>query len=344
MWAPSFSTVRVTQRWIIALACCSIIVFLFTLTLGVATIQYPRIVTTVAVAVFAYYKIRMTVKGRRLVVLCLSCLSAMLFLFYAACLISLAQAAENIVFFLYFSGGLDVSIAIILLIEGVLTDLYSIHLNSKRASSARNPSTDSCEDTRATSTPQEPLPVHVYQPRLSLMPNERTSTQSGTAVPLATSDEAAHQEDYSVKLEELPKYQRKRPAQHATIVDMANLGSVDATFSRSSMSLSSLDVANDDGMGHEQGQELRWELGGDILTIEAPEHSPSSEEAPAETPVPLASAAPTHGLSPLVAYSYSRSPVILSMPLSDAPAEPPATEPAGAPSLTVTPAPPVYAP
>lgn len=285
----------------------------------------------------------MTVKGRRLVVLCLSCFSAILFLFYASCLISIAQAAENIVFFLYFSGGLDISIAILLLIEGVLADLYSIHLNSKRALSARNPSTDSCEDTRATSTLQEPLPVHVYQPRLSLMPNERTSTQSGTTVPLPTSDEAAHQ-DNSVELEELPKYQRKRPAQHATIVDMANLECVDATFSRSSMSLSALDVANDDGMGHEQGQELRWELGGDISTVEAPEHSPSSVEAPAETPVPLASAAPTHGLPPLVASSYSRSPVILSMPLSDAPAEPPAAESAGAPSLTVTPAPPVYAP
>ncbi|KAG9327574.1 hypothetical protein KVV02_003819 [Mortierella alpina] len=351
MWSPSFSTVRIIQRCILRLACgsaCgSIILFVASFATGRSptAIQFPRIFTTVGVAIFAYYKNSMSHDGRRLMVLCLSCFCAILFIFYAGRLISLAQTEHT--FVLYLAGGVDVVIATLLLIDGVLVDLYSIHLNSIQATSSRNISTESSGNVHDAL--QEPLPVHMYQPRLSLAPSEETSSQSGTTVvPTSDDNEVVPQDNDAVELEELPKYERRRPTQHATIVDMTNLESVDATVLRLAVSISSLelDVTNNDGSGYEQGQELRWELGGRLSTVEAPEYSPSLEEAPAETASLLPSPAPTYDrIAPLASSRHSGSSVMLTSTLSETPAGPvTAAPPGGAPFITVTSAPPVYTP
>ncbi|CAO3575000.1 unnamed protein product [Mortierella alpina] len=345
MWAPSFTTVRNVQLLTLGIACSSILLFISSFTLGHGgALLYPMIVSTVAVALFVYLKNSLALEGRHLMVLCLSCITAMLFVFYAVRQISLAQTEGEVL--LYLGGGFDAAIAICLIMDGVLVELYSRHRRSKRATSSRNTSMDTLGNTGATDAPQAPLPVHLYQPRLSLIPTERTSTHFGTATSTDSDTETAQQDTDTMELEELPKYQRRRPAQHATIVDMANLDDVDATLLRSAISVSSVDVINNDGSGIGQGQDVRLELGDDLSTVEAPEYSPSLVETPAETIAPLISSAPTSGSTStrLATSTLSGSPIILNMPLSEAPAGPPTVPPSDTPSITVTSAPPVYSP
>ncbi|KAF9961713.1 hypothetical protein BGZ72_002274 [Mortierella alpina] len=157
-----------------------------------------------------------------------------------------------------------------------------------------------------------------------------------SSAPTNDDTQAAQQDDDSVELDELPKYELRRPAQQATIVDMANLQSVDATVLGSAIPVSLLNTTNNDVSGLEQGQESRLELG-DLSTGEAPEYSPSLVEA---------SPAPTYDLSTeLTSSTSSGSSVILTMPVSDPPAGPSTTAArTGAPSITITSAPPVYSP
>ncbi|CAO3574997.1 unnamed protein product [Mortierella alpina] len=191
------------------------------------------IFTTVAVAVFAYYKRSMSLSGRRLLVLGLSGFNAMLCVFYAGRLISLAQSGEA--FILYVAAAFDVAIAFLLVIDGALADLYSIHMNSKRVMSSLNTFTDSEEATCATSALQKPLPGHVYQPRFSLSSSEQC-IRSGIGAPANGGGEVVQQGNDAVGLEELPKYERRSPALHATIVDMTNSESEDTTVEASEYS------------------------------------------------------------------------------------------------------------
>ncbi|KAF9961711.1 hypothetical protein BGZ72_002272 [Mortierella alpina] len=197
-----------------------------------------------------------------------------------------------------------------LVVDGVLSELYSIYMNSKIETSSRDSS--SSREDHASGGLQEPLPIHIYQPRLTLTPNERTPVHSGTTAPTNGNTEAAQQDDDSVELEELPKYERRRPAQQATIVDMANLQSVDANVLGSAIPVSPLSLTDNEGRGFEQGQpqELRLELG-ELSTVEAPEYAPSLVEA---------SPAPTYDMSTQLASSTSSgSSVVLAMPVSEPP-------------------------
>ncbi|KAF9576019.1 hypothetical protein EC968_000579 [Mortierella alpina] len=304
------------------------------------------IVTAVAVVVFLYYKNGIVHRRNRhlqIMALCLSLFNAALFIFYAVRLITLGQKSESIISLLV--GGFNASIAVLLVIDGMLTELYSRHLNSKRVTSSRTTSVNSLGNIHVPDAPQAPLPVHLYQPRLSLTPNERTSIHSGTSAPTGDDTDTAQQDDDAMELEELPKYQRRRPAQHATIVDLSNLDGVDATL-RSAISVSSLDVTNPDGNGLAQGRDSRLELEGDLATIEAPEYSPSLVEPTSETTARPASPAPTSGLSSsqLATSLDSGESVILTMPLSETSPAQPATAPTDTPHITVTSAPPDYTP
>ncbi|KAF9968809.1 hypothetical protein BGZ70_005613 [Mortierella alpina] len=323
MWAPSFTTVRNVQHLTLGIACSSIILFISSFTLGQGgALQYPMIVSTVAVAVYVYYKNSMAIEERQ---------------------ITLAQSEDKLV--LYLGGGFNGAIAICLIMDGVLVELYSRHRRNKRATSSRNISVDSLGNTGAADAPQAPLPVHLYQPRLALTPNERTSAHFGTAAPTGSDTETAQQDSDTMELEELPKYQRRRPAQHATIVDMANLDNVDATL-RSAISVSSMEVTSNDGSGLGQGQDVRLEFGDDLSTVEAPEYSPSLVAPSAETVAPLIPPAPSSGSNStqLATSAHSGSPVMLDMPLSGAPAGPSMAPVTDTPSITVTSAPPVYSP
>ncbi|KAF9961712.1 hypothetical protein BGZ72_002273 [Mortierella alpina] len=295
------------------------------------------IMTAVAVAIFVRRKDKMSNSGKRktqIMALCLSSFMAALLLFYAGRLINLAQT-ESLT--LYYLAGCDVAIAILLIIDGVLSELDSIHQNNKFETSSRNSS--SSREDHASGALQEPLPVHIYQPRLSLTSNQRTAINSGTRVPTNEDMEATPHDDDFVELEELPKYERRRPVQQATIVDMANLESVDTTVLGLDISVPSVNGASNDGNALEQGRESRLQLG-DISTAEAPEYSPSLVEAPAAAPVP------NYDLSTqLASCTNSGSSVVLTMPVSDAPAGPPPTAAhIVAPTVTVTSAPPVYSP
>ncbi|KAF9291000.1 hypothetical protein BGZ68_005421 [Mortierella alpina] len=297
------------------------------------------IVTTVAVCVFIYLKNGIALsrkRNRHVIALCLSSFGAALFLFYAGHLIALAQREDTVIPFLI--AGFDVAIAFMLIVDGVLTELHSAHLSAKRATSSINGSAteDSYGNTHATArTPQEPLPVHLYQPRLSFTPNERIS---GTTAPIGDVDtetaQQQQQDNDALELEELPKYERRRPAQHATIVDMANLASTDATVLRSAdILVPSREVTHHQGNDLEQGQELRLEMGDALSTVDAPEYSPSLVEAPppppAETLVSCTSPATTNSSPSTQRMSSTGSPT---------------AAPTDAPFITVTSAPPVYAP
>ena len=68
-----------------------------------------------------------------------------------------------------------------------------------------------------SSDPSQPQLVHLYQPPLSLSPTLTVdSTREGS--------NNNNEDDDGLELEELPKYQRRAPAQVATIIDMSNVG------------------------------------------------------------------------------------------------------------------------
>ncbi|KAF9125297.1 hypothetical protein BGW39_007511 [Mortierella sp. 14UC] len=80
-----------------------------------------------------------------------------------------------------------------------------------------------------------PTAVHLYQPRLDLLPPPASSSTDdnvdnrSSVISSSAGGNGAEEvrldiaDDY--ELDELPKYQRKPPAQSATIIDMANLAS-----------------------------------------------------------------------------------------------------------------------
>ncbi|KAK3813324.1 MAG: hypothetical protein J3Q66DRAFT_347981 [Benniella sp.] len=117
--------------------------------------------------------------------------------------------------------------------------------------------------------PPQPQLVHLYQPPLSLSP---TPTADSTL----QGDNNSENDD-GLELEELPKYQRRAPAQVATIIDMSNLGTAPSE--------ASIHVQQ----GGEGGQDTTVDIELEEPT-ETPAYSPSPALSPSSVPSSTAQA------------------------------------------------------
>jgi hypothetical protein len=206
---------------------------------------------------------------------------------------------------------INIIIAILLLAEAVFTLLLDKEAIAKQeeiiAENRRVQEERARQQAGVAATDSNAIPtvVHLYQPRLDFLPppstdgnvNNRSSNTSSSAdgngaeeVRLDIAD------DY--ELEELPKYQRKRPAQSATIIDMANLASVSPvvldTIARplSSSSLSSSEVQQGAQQRQDQGQEQEQQTSQQDNTPSSEASEYSSQAVPPPTPSPLSSSNP----------------------------------------------------
>ncbi|KAF9929260.1 hypothetical protein FBU30_001742 [Linnemannia zychae] len=187
---------------------------------------------------------------------------------------SLLQVVESI----------NIITAVLLLAEAVCAFIVG---NAKKAHEEEEIATSRAARDAARNTGENvtvPPIIHIYQPNLDLTsPSAEASPQNRTSV-ISGSNGAGEvrldvADDY--ELDELPKYQRKPPAQSATIIDMANLASVNPAVLEnvvrplSSMSSSSSsDAQTSNAMqdvqreGHEPNQD------NDVPTTDAPEYTP----------------------------------------------------------------------
>ncbi|KAG0350184.1 hypothetical protein BGZ54_003978, partial [Gamsiella multidivaricata] len=163
-------------------------------------------------------------------------------------------------FLLQIVEGVNVVVAALLMVDAVLTVIWVRNENKSMEDSEIGE-----EERRLRSGAgsgeevQRPQQVHVYQPLISLAPlsarrgSVLSVAESGRSSPTTAQQQQQQQrqglstddtfhisipearatnpieedEDERLELEELPKYQRKPPAQSATIIDLANLEGVD---------------------------------------------------------------------------------------------------------------------
>ncbi|KAK3848560.1 MAG: hypothetical protein J3R72DRAFT_429249 [Linnemannia gamsii] len=281
----------------------------------------PQININIITLFYAYFKTRLLSysQGQLLI----STLLAGVYVFFFAKVFPIIDQSTGL---LKVVESVNLIVAILLLAESVCTYIINkadeaegeeTYATNRGAREERRRHQQSGSATAAGDSITTPAAIHLYQPRLDLSPpstdnntNNRTSVISTTA---AGAEEVRLEIADDYELDELPKYQRKPPAQSATIIDMANLASVNpAVLSNvvrplsSSSSSSSSEVQAVDVMhgaqrpqaaleqqqleGEQQAQQTRRE---DIIpSSDAPEYplsstsTPSSPDAP---PVPSSS-------------------------------------------------------
>ncbi|KAF8981522.1 hypothetical protein BGZ46_002645 [Entomortierella lignicola] len=163
--------------------------------------------------------------------------------------------------------------------------------------------------TATTTVVQEAPPVHIYQPRLDFSSSEqqqqqhhvrRVSALSGTSeegqegqgamqlsadqsyrIDILEGTAGTSENDEELEMEELPKYQRRRPTGSVTIIDLANIQAVDPAVLTSVLGESALEIQNQIQLQQQQQQHAQRQ---DQLVVEALDVN----EAPAYSP-PLAS-------------------------------------------------------
>ncbi|KAF9112473.1 hypothetical protein BGX27_003299 [Mortierella sp. AM989] len=178
---------------------------------------------------------------------------------------------------------------------------------------------------------QEPPQIHIYQPRLDLPPSGQRGRGSSALSGESTTGAAQSSADQSyrinileredsignegLELELLPKYQRRRPAQSVTIVDLSNLQGVDPAVLNSVLGESVHEIQ---GQAQQNGQH--------IVCVEALDMA----EAPAYSP-PLTSSGGSRitNDTPNVTEGTAEEPstLQLSPPLSSAEADTPLSTP-----------------
>ncbi|KAF9207252.1 hypothetical protein BGZ49_000862 [Haplosporangium sp. Z 27] len=198
----------------------------------------------------------------------------------------------------------NVIIAVMLIIEAALATLVVTREKIDRPLEV-SPRNDA---TATTTVVQEPPPVHIYQPRLDFSSSEqqqqqhhvrRVSALSGTSegqegqgamqlsadqsyrIDILEGTAGTSENDEELEMEELPKYQRRRPTGSATIIDLANIQAVDPAVLTSVLGESALEIQNQIQLQQQQQQHAQ---GQDQLVVEALDVN----EAPAYSP-PLAS-------------------------------------------------------
>ncbi|KAG9327573.1 hypothetical protein KVV02_003818 [Mortierella alpina] len=141
MWAPSLSTIHTLQVFTFGLVFGSILHFASSYAIegGIGVAPYSRIFTNVNIALFLWNKNSMSLSGQRklqIFALCLSALWVLVLLGLAGWLIYVAQTKGMAIVYLVVV--FDIPIALLLLSEAVLMELYSQQLNGQCATSSRN--------------------------------------------------------------------------------------------------------------------------------------------------------------------------------------------------------------
>ncbi|GJJ69268.1 hypothetical protein EMPS_01614 [Entomortierella parvispora] len=199
----------------------------------------PQLCIFLCTVFYCFYKSKYSNPARPLVQLLLSIPLAAAYLFFSvAVFLKLAAGLTNVLFLFWIVEGVNVLIAVLILLEAWFTWL----LRNVDEAQSTDDEDEAQQRQRSTSgqgstDPTVPAAVHLYQPRLSL-PHVNVAGSAQTAdggmrrhsVQASSTDGVVIQDDDDLymEMEELPKYQRRRPAQSATIIDLSNLTSVDA--------------------------------------------------------------------------------------------------------------------
>ncbi|KAF9358443.1 hypothetical protein BGX26_001727 [Mortierella sp. AD094] len=253
--------------------------------------------------------------------------------------------------------GINVFLALVLILESVLAAIVVRREKIDRPLdiSPRNDASGAAGLADGTQVPQQ---IHIYQPRLDLS-GQQSSVLSGSTAASATGEAAQSDQPYRIdilgeegtenndgeglELEILPKYQRRPPAQSATIVDLANLQGVDPAVLTSVLGETALEIQSQ--VQQQQGQN---QLSVEALDVtEAPAYSPplttsDGSQTTIEVPNTTAVGAIEESLSTSLLSSPPLSTEAGSM-ISPTPASDPST--AAATVVTVAPfEPPEYMP
>ncbi|KAG0378239.1 hypothetical protein BGX24_004423 [Mortierella sp. AD032] len=277
----------------------------------------PQININIITLFYAYFKTRLLSysQGQLLI----STLLAGVYVFFFAKVFPIIDQSTGL---LKVVESVNLIVAILLLAESACTYIINkadeaegeeTYATNRAAREERRRQQQPGSATAAGDIITNPAAIHLYQPRLDLSPpstdnntNNRTSVISTTA---AGTEEVRLEIADDYELDELPKYQRKPPAQSVTIIDMANLASVNPAVlsnvvrplsSSSSSSSSPSEVQAIDVMhgaqrpqaaleqqqleGEQQAQQTRRE---DIIpSSDAPEYSLSSTSTPSSPDAP----------------------------------------------------------
>ncbi|KAF9169709.1 hypothetical protein BGX21_010482 [Mortierella sp. AD011] len=257
---------------------------------------------------------------------------------------------------------INVILALMLITESILAAVVVRKEKIDRLMdiSPRNNTSGAADSANGTQVPQQ---IHIYQPRLgpagqriSVLSGSTAVTVTGEATGAAQSDPSYridilregedgtdNNDDEGLELEELPKYQRRPPAQSATIVDLSNLQSVDPAVLTSVLGETALEIQS-----RVQHQQERNQLGVEALEVtEAPAYSPrltaSDDSQTIEVPNNITVAGSTEESSS----TSLLSPTEVGSVISSTPAQDSQTAPASAVATVITvapPEPPVYMP
>ncbi|KAG0001850.1 hypothetical protein BGZ79_004071 [Entomortierella chlamydospora] len=263
---------------------------------------------------------------------------------------------------------INVLLAILLIIESILAAVVVRKEKIDRLMdiSPRNNTSDAADSANGTQVPQQ---IHIYQPRLGLA-GQRISALSGSTAVTATGGAAAgagaqsdpsyridilreeeegtdNNDDEGLEMEELPKYQRRPPAQSATIVDLSNLQGVDPAVLTSVLGETALEIQS-----RVQHQQERNQLGVEALEVtEAPAYSPrltaSDDSLTIEVPNNITVAGSTEESSSTSLLSPTEAGSVISPTQAQGSPIAPTPAPAAAAATVITvapPEPPVYMP
>jgi len=200
----------------------------------------PQICIFVCTIVYCFFIAKYNNPGWQLI---FAMLLAATYLYFAVSVyLKLAAGASNVLFLFWIVESVNVLIAALVLTEASFTWLIRKDdpaLSGDDEQQQRQPTSG-----QGGTDPTVPQAVHLYQPRLSLPLSPRGSNVAGSihsarrhSAQASSTDGVVIQEgdeddlwlENDLELEELPKYQRRRPVQSATIIDLSNLASVDST-------------------------------------------------------------------------------------------------------------------
>ncbi|KAF9908114.1 hypothetical protein EC991_010242 [Linnemannia zychae] len=294
----------------------------------------PQININIITLFYAYFKTRLLSHANGQLVL--SSIFAGVYLFFCVKVFPIIDESTSL---LRVVESINLIVVVLLLAEAVCTffidkdnkaeqdEIFAANRRSReeRRQQQRTGRTD------AGDTVAIPTAVHLYQPRLDLLSPTSSSIDGNvinqsSVISSSTSGNNAEEVRLDItdnyELEVLPKYQRKPPAQSATIIDMANLASVDPAVlntvvrplssSSSSSEMQALDVMHGAQQPstaleqQEQRQEQEQEQASqqdDIPSSDAPEYSP---QPPSSSSLSLSSPLPT--ATPIVPSLTLRAP------------------------------------
>ncbi|KAG0279183.1 hypothetical protein BGZ95_002037 [Linnemannia exigua] len=280
----------------------------------------PQININIITLFYAYFKTRLLSYSRGQLVL--STLLAGVYVFFFAKIFPIIDQPSSL---LKVVESINLIVAILLLAESVCTyfidkndkaEEEEIFADNRRAREERQRQQQSGSTTAAGDSIATPAAIHLYQPRLDFSPpsidnntNNRTSVISTTAAGI---EEVRLDMADDYELDELPKYQRKPPAQSATIIDMANIASVNPAVLNNVVRPLSISSSSSSSPSEVQALDMLHEAQRPLSALE--QHQPEGEQQEQQTRREdiLPSDAPEYSLPSISTSSSSSAPSVPS--------------------------------